>query len=113
MAKKIVSKKEETPKNSKLESVFVFSENAKEFPLEISEILKKHQVQVVTLKDWGVKILSRPIKKQTSGHYHFSLIELPVGEIVPLRKELTNRTEVLRFSFIRSAIKKSEGKSRA
>lgn len=56
---------------------------------------------VVKEENWGQKILSYPIKKQTSGYYVFMTLESNTGLPADFEKKLLGNEQVLRHLVVR------------
>lgn len=64
---------------------------------EITDIIKEHDGAIEKIDEWGVKTLSYPIKKQTTGFYLLIRFQSNPPCILEISKSLKMQEMVLRF----------------
>jgi small subunit ribosomal protein S6 len=76
---------------------------SKEWPRvneEVEKIVKRYGGEIVSIKKWGERKLSYPVKKQLRGTYVLSYFKSPSESVAAMRNDLTLSEVVLRFMIL-------------
>jgi small subunit ribosomal protein S6 len=67
---------------------------------EIEKIIKRYNGEMVSLKKWGERKLSYPVKKQARGTYVLSYFKTPSESVTPIKNDLQLSEVILRFMLL-------------
>jgi small subunit ribosomal protein S6 len=87
--------------------ILKISDKVESLKENITKLLQKYGVSIISEDPWDVRKLAYPIDKETEGYYLFMSIDSPPNAIKQIIGEFRLNTDIMRFLFIKASEKKT------